>query len=63
MNLTLLHSPTESAIAWNGQVISYTRKIHNYESESDFSSLKTELLTYGSSALQELFDYLKGVRK
>lgn len=27
----------------------YTRRIHKYESDSDYSRLKTELLTYGYS--------------
>ena len=40
----------------------YTRKIHRYESEADFSTIKTELQTYGHLAAFEIFSYFQIVR-
>lgn len=42
--------------------IFYDRKIHKYESESDYKSLITEDNTYGDNATLELFNYLKTSR-
>lgn len=43
--------------------IVYTRKIHEYESDSDFKSLTSELKTYGDTAMIELYDYLHAARQ
>lgn len=42
--------------------ITYTRNIHQFESDNDFSNLNTEMKTYGDRALLELFDYYMAAR-
>jgi hypothetical protein len=42
--------------------IVYTRKIHRYESESDFQTIITELKTYGDVAAAEIFVYFQQTR-
>ena len=46
----------------NGAIV-YTRKIHRYESDADFSTIKTELQTYGERAAYEIFTYFRDSRK
>lgn len=43
--------------------ITYTRKIHKYESKADFDTIKTELMTYGDPAALEIFEYFQQARK
>lgn len=42
--------------------IVYTRKIHRYESEADFSTIVTEANTYGKQAAWEIFAYFQASR-
>lgn len=63
MNLRLIHGDDESAVVVDSTVISYRRKIHRYESASDFALIKTELLTYGRSAAQAVVDHLTARRR
>lgn len=55
MTIRLLHAPSESVIILEdekGAVMGskyYTRRIHKYQSESDYKRLSTELQTYGYS--------------
>lgn len=63
MNLALFHGETTSAIVADDTIINYERKIHRYESESDYKTIVTELNTYGIKAAQDVIDYLVGTRK
>lgn len=65
MTLALYHAKDSSAILIdNGaSVLEYSRKIHKYEAEADYATIKTELVTYGDAAAWEVFNYLKGVRQ
>ena len=52
ITLHLYHGPDDSALFLKDSTgiigrIYYTRRIHKYESESDYKQLKTQLLTYG----------------
>lgn len=52
IKLDMYHSKDDSVIFLKDDTgilgrIYYTRRIHKYESESDFSRLNTELRTYG----------------
>ena len=53
MTIRLLHASSESVIILEdekGAVMGskyYTRRIHKYQSESDYKRLSTELQTYG----------------
>lgn len=62
MNLSLFHGKTQSAIVADGTIIGYGRKIHRYESESDYKTIVTELNTYGIKAAQEVINYLATAR-
>lgn len=62
MNLSLFHGQNLSAIVVDDTVIDYTRKIHRYESESDYKLIVTELNTYGIKAAQQVVDYLVTAR-
>ena len=58
MNLSLWHGKSTSAIVADEIVIEYKRKIHRYESESDYKTLIAELETYGITAANRWLDYL-----
>ena len=45
-----------------GSVV-YTRKIHEYESESDYDRIVTEMHTYGYSAAMEEYNRVRLARK
>lgn len=62
VNLSLWHGKTRSAIIADDVVIEYTRKIHRFESESDYKTIVTELKTYGIKAANEVIDYLVTAR-
>lgn len=62
MNVTLWHGPDASAIVADGVTIDYTRKIHRYESSSDYKTLVTELRTYGVPAATAVLRYLVATR-
>ena len=54
ITLEVYHGPDDSAIFLKDDsgIIGrkyYTRRIHKYESDADYSRLKTELVTYGYS--------------
>ena len=58
MNLSLRHDKNVSAIVADDVIIEYKRKIHKYESESDYKTIVTELKTYGITAANQVLDYL-----
>lgn len=67
MTIKLIHFKNTSAISaftkddhfgW----IFYQRKIHKFESESDYKTLVTEDNTYSDKATLELFNYMKDTR-
>lgn len=67
MQLLLIRGKDHSYIVLNNGVndvdqINYGRRIHKYESESDFKTLKTELATYGEKAMMQVWDYFKQSR-
>lgn len=62
MNIALYHGKTRSALIIDEDIIEYTNKIHKFLSEGDYSMLKTELMTYGHSAANEVKDYLLATR-
>lgn len=62
VNLSLWHGKTRSAIMADDIVIEYARKIHRFESESDYKTIVTELKTYGIKAANEVIDYLVTAR-
>lgn len=37
--------------------IAYTRKIHRYESDADYQTVISELVTYGELAAREIYEY------
>lgn len=37
--------------------IIYTRKIHRYESDADYQTIISELVTYGEVAAREIYEY------
>jgi len=43
--------------------ITYTSKAHKFFSEGDYSTLVTEMKTYGDKELQETFNYFQASRK
>lgn len=66
MKLHLTHYATGSVITleYEGKFgkfasLTYTRKIHRYESESDYKRLVTELKTYGENAMLEEYSRLQ----
>ena len=63
MNISLWHGKGVSALVVDDVVIEYTRRIHRYESESDYKTLVTELNTYGISSANLWLDYLVTARK
>lgn len=62
MNLSLFHGKTQSAIICDDVIIQYNQKTHKYRSESDYSTIVTELNTYGITAANQVLDYLKVAR-
>ena len=62
MKLMLIHGKTQSAIIVDNTIIEYGRKIHKYESESDYKTITTELNTYGIKAALAVVDYLATTR-
>lgn len=58
MKAELWHGKDSSAIIADGVIIEYTRRIHRYESESDFKTLVTEDKTYGDNTAKAWLDYL-----
>lgn len=62
LNIELYHGEQQSWLSYNGQCISYTRKIHQFESESDYKLLVSEFSTYSWEAFDQLWDYLKSKR-
>lgn len=62
LNISLVHAESQSWIQYNGEAISYTRKIHQHESESDYKLLVSEFQTYSWNAFNELWDYIKQSR-
>lgn len=43
--------------------ITYTRKIHRYESDADYKTIITELQTYGDKEAEEIFRYFAYTRR
>jgi len=67
LRFTLAHYGTGSVITCLDDLqhigaITYTRKIHRYESESDYQTIITELKTYSDRAAMDVFEYLQGAR-
>lgn len=62
MDVRLFHGDDESAVVVDGTVIGYGRRSHRYQSASDFALIKTELVTYGRGAAQDVVSYLTARR-
>jgi hypothetical protein len=68
LTFTLSHYGTGSILSCldglesRGSIV-YTRKIHRYESESDFKAISSENQTYGETAALELFTYFQMARR
>ena len=68
MRITLNHYKTGSTITLfddnkhMGSIV-YTRKIHEYESESDYDRIVTEMYTYGDSAAMEEYNRVRQARR
>lgn len=61
MTLSLYQSDSDSVLYIKTDKktinIHYDKNIHKLQSESDFSTIKTELLTYGDEAAMQVVEY------